>query len=356
MSRMMVMAGGTGGHVMPALAVARCLRERGVEVRWMGSTRGLESRLVAAEGFDLDAIHILGLRHSGLGRKLVMPFLLLVACSQALWILLRRKPDVLLGMGGFVSGPGGLVAGLLSKPLILHEQNAVAGLTNRWLARVASRVLTGFPATEGLATGTWVGNPVRSDIAAIDRPRQRLAGRSGPFRILVVGGSQGARAFNRYLPDLLARRSRTPMLVRHQAGHGESANVRAAYGDAGIPAEVSEFIEDMSAAYAWSDAVICRAGAMTVAEICAAGGVAFFVPYPHAVNDHQARNAEYLTGAGAAITIRQEEFLAGDWLDDLDELASDRRRLVEMAEKARSLAKADAAARVADICGEMVHA
>ena len=356
MTRMMVMAGGTGGHVMPALAVARCLRERGVEVRWMGSAGGFESRLVPAEGFDLDAIHILGLRHSSLGRKLIMPFLLLGACSRALWILLRRKPDVLLGMGGFVSGPGGLVAGLLRKPLVLHEQNAVAGLTNRWLARVANRVLTGFPVTEGLAGGTWVGNPVRADIVAIEAPSRRLAGRTGPFRILVVGGSQGARAFNDHLPGLLARRAGTPVRVRHQAGSGDAARVRAAYGDAGIPAEVTGFIDDMAAAYRWSDVVICRAGAMTVAEICAAGGVALFVPYPHAVNDHQARNADYLTAAGAAFTIREDEFLAGGWLDRLDGLVADRQLLVAMAESARALARTDAAERVADICGELAHA
>ncbi len=356
MSRMMVMAGGTGGHVMPALAVARCLRERGVEVRWMGNSDSLESTLAPAAGFELDTIRIRGIRRTGLLRKLALPFMLTTACFQALRIVHRRKPDVLLGMGGFVSGPGGLVAAALGKPLVLHEQNAVAGLTNRWLSKVASRALSGFPQAEGLANATWVGNPVRQDIAAIPSPSVRLTGREGSLRILVIGGSQGAQVFNRHLPGLLARTAVSSMEIRHQCGRGNAAEVEDAYKHAGLHAEVAEFIEDMAAAYAWSDMVICRAGAMTVAEICAAGAVALFVPYPYAVSDHQARNAEYLSEAEGAFCFRQEAFVRGDWIESLVGLATDRSRLVAMAETARSMAQTDATERVADVCEELVHA
>lgn len=355
MSRMMVMAGGTGGHVMPALAVARCLRDRGVEVSWMGNADGLEARLVPAEGFELDFIRIRGVRRSGLLRKLLLPFMLAIACLQALRIMLRRKPDLLLGMGGFVSGPGGLVAALLRKPLVLHEQNAVAGMTNRWLAKVSARTLSGFPGADGVAHTTWVGNPVRREIAALPAPRERLTGRDGPFRILVVGGSQGARVFNRELPALLAKAGPT-IVVRHQCGRGNAAEVGGAYRDAGIDAEVTEFIADMASAYAWSDIVICRAGAMTVAEICAAGAAAVFVPYPYAVSDHQARNAAYLSGTGAALCFRQQAFTDGQWLDSLQGLMGDRSSLVAMAEAARALSKPDATERVADICEELARA
>ncbi len=357
MRRVMIMAGGTGGHVMPAIAVARCLRDRGVEVCWMGSAGGFELQLVSAEGFDIETIRILGLRGKSIRRKLIMPFLLLAACIHAFWILRRRQPEVLLGMGGFVAGPGGLVAGMMRKPLVLHEQNAVAGLTNRCLAGLSSRVLTGFPVAVGLPSGIWVGNPVRREITAIDPPSSRLKGRQGPLRLLVIGGSQGARIFNRQLPALLARRPETPLIVRHQVGCEDDVHqVSEAYRQVGIEAEVSGFIQDMATAYTWSDVMISRAGAMTVAEICAAGGVAFLVPYSHAVSDHQTRNAEYLTSAGAAFVVPEAAFSEGEWLADLAALAVDRRRLVIMGDRARALARVNAAERVADICGELVHA
>ncbi len=356
MTRMMIMAGGTGGHVMPALAVARQLRERGAEVRWMGNADGLESTLATADGFELDAIHIRGLRQSGLARKLAMPWMLAQACARSLRIFRERKPEVLLGMGGFVSGPGGLVAGILRKPLVLHEQNAVAGLTNRWLARLATRVLTGFPDTEGLSMGQWVGNPVRRDIADLPAPRERLAERDGFLRLLVVGGSQGARVFNEELPGLLATRFTGRIEVLHQCGRNNAEPVISAYADRGIDARVQDFIEDMAAAYAWCDVVVCRAGAMTVAEVCAAGAVAIFVPYPFAVNDHQARNADYLARQDAAFSVPQPAFIDGDWLGRLDVLARDRGKLLEMAEKSRALAKPDAAKTVADICEALAHA
>lgn len=356
MSRLMVMAGGTGGHVMPALAVASKLRERGVEISWMGNAEGLEARLVPAAGFDLEFIQIKGLRKSGWRRKLVMPYMLLHACIQAIGIIRRQKPDALLGMGGFVSGPGGLVAGLLGKPLVLHEQNAVAGLTNRWLSRIASQVLSGFPHATGIKKVRWVGNPVREEIAQIVNPQERLAGRNSPLRILVVGGSQGARVFNQELPKILTDPRLPELKVWHQCGENDYEAVYAAYQQNEIPALVDSFIKDMAAAYSWSDIVICRAGAMTVAEISAAGVVAIFVPYPYAVNDHQAHNAAYLVSAGAAFACDQAQFVNGEWVEQIVKLSAKREDLIQMANKARALGRPNAANDVADICEGFIHA
>ena len=356
MSRLMVMAGGTGGHVMPALAVARKLRDRGVEISWMGNADGLEASLVPAAGFNLEFIRIKGLRKSGWRRKMVMPYMLLHACVQAFNIIRRQQPDVLLGMGGFVSGPGGLVAGLLGKPLILHEQNAVAGLTNRWLSHIARRVLCGFPKAIGIRNITWIGNPVRDEIAAISVPEIRLKNRSGPLRILVVGGSQGAMVFNQELPRLLSDHGLPQLEVRHQCGEADYDSVFKAYQLSGLAAEVSAFIDDMAAAYSWSDIVICRAGAMTVSEVCAAGAVALFVPYPYAVNDHQKHNADYLKSAGASLVCDQSQFVSGNWITRLVELDESRELLIDMANKARALARPNAVNELADICEEFVHA
>ena len=356
MSRLMVMAGGTGGHVMPALAVAQKLRERGVQISWMGNADGLEARLVPAAGFNLEFIQIKGLRKSGWRRKMVMPYMLLHACVQAFKIIRRQQPDALLGMGGFVSGPGGLVAGLLGKPLILHEQNAVAGLTNRWLSHIARRVLSGFPQALGIRKITWVGNPVREEIASISEPEVRLKNRSGPLRVLVVGGSQGARVFNEELPHLLSDHRLPQLEVRHQCGEHDYKSLCRAYLSSGLNAEATVFIDDMATAYDWSDIVICRAGAMTVSEVCAAGAVALFVPYPYAVNDHQKHNAAYLGSAGAAMTCDQSQFVTGAWITQLIELSKSRRLLIEMASKARSLARPNAVNELADICQEFMHA
>ena len=356
MSRLMVMAGGTGGHVMPALAVAQKLRDRGIEISWMGNADGLEAKLVPAAGFPLEFINIRGLRKSGWRRKFTMPFTLVHACIQALEIIRRRQPDVLLGMGGFVSGPGGLMAGLLGKPLLLHEQNAVAGMTNRWLSHLARRILSGFPEAKGIREVTWVGNPVRDEIAAISLPEKRLHQRAGPFRILVVGGSQGARVFNQELPRLLAD-DRFPQLeVWHQSGEADLELVSSAYKQQGISARVDAFIDEMAESYRWSDIVICRAGAMTVSEICAAGAVALFVPYPYAVNDHQTYNARYLTHAGASMIYEQSQFIEGVWISQLIELSESREMLIEMATKARQLARPNATNELADICEGFIHA
>ncbi len=267
MSRLMVMAGGTGGHVMPALAVARELRDRGVDIRWIGNPEGLEATLVPAAGFEIDTIHIKGLRKSGLIRKMVMPFMLLRAGFEVFKVLRKWRPDALLGMGGFVSGPGGMVGKLMGRPLVLHEQNAVAGLTNRLLAPFAKRILTGFPVSDGLSSSSWVGNPVRKEISAIEHPDSRFNARNGDLRVLIVGGSQGAQVFNDHLPRLLGSENLSAMEIWHQCGKNRAEPVRVAYQDAGMTARADEFIEDMATAYAWADVVICRAGAMTVAEI-----------------------------------------------------------------------------------------
>jgi UDP-N-acetylglucosamine--N-acetylmuramyl-(pentapeptide) pyrophosphoryl-undecaprenol N-acetylglucosamine transferase len=352
----MIMAGGTGGHVMPALAVAKKLQQRGMEVRWIGHADGLEATLVPEAGFELDSIRIKGLRQSGIIRKLIMPFMLVQACFQALIIILKHRPDAVLGMGGFVSGPGGLVAALLRKPLLVHEQNAVAGLTNRGLSLFTTQVLSGFPIARGIDEVQWVGNPVRQQILDIPAPSERLKGRDGPLRILVVGGSQGAQVFNVQLPGLFYQAQLRGVEVWHQCGRGNLKSVKDAYKHSGIKARVEEFVDDMGAAYAWSDIVICRAGAMTVSEICAAGAVALFVPYPYAVNDHQTVNASYLAKAGAAMSLSQGKFVAGKWTKKFSALEKDRRQLVKIASKARAMAKPDAANRVADICEALVHA
>lgn len=356
MSRLMVMAGGTGGHVMPALAVAQKLRDRGVEISWMGNADGLEAKLVPAAGFQLEFINIRGLRKSGWRRKFAMPFMLVHACIQALGIIRRRQPDILLGMGGFVSGPGGLVAGLLGKPLLLHEQNAVAGMTNRWLSHLARRILSGFPEAKGIRRATWVGNPVRDEIMEISPPEKRLNHREGPLRILIIGGSQGARVFNQELPKLLADKRFPQLEVWHQSGEADFDLVSSAYRQQGISARVDAFIDEIAESYRWSDIVICRAGAMTVSEICAAGAVALFVPYPYAVNDHQTYNARYLTNAGASMVYEQSQFIQGAWIAQLIEMGERREMLIEMATKARQLARPNAANDLADICEEFIHA
>ncbi|MGI9311145.1 MAG: undecaprenyldiphospho-muramoylpentapeptide beta-N-acetylglucosaminyltransferase [bacterium] len=355
MSRVLVMAGGTGGHVMPALAVAERLRRLGVEVLWVGTAEGLEARVAPRAGFEFAAIRIKGLRRSGLARVAAMPFMLTWALLQSLWIFLRRRPDSVLGMGGFVSAPGGLICGLLRRPLVVHEQNAVAGLTNRYLARFAGRALSGFPVADGIADATWVGNPVRREIIDIPPPPMRLAGRRGRLRLLIIGGSGGARVFNQHAPELLGRAGAS-IEVWHQCGKERAAPIADCYRQASVVCTVSGFIDDMAKAYAWCDLILCRAGAMTIAEVCAAGAAALLVPYPHAVNDHQSRNAEYLRARGAARLIEQEAFVRGDWLGDLDALARDRTGLLRMARAARHLARPDAADAVARACVEAIDA
>jgi UDP-N-acetylglucosamine--N-acetylmuramyl-(pentapeptide) pyrophosphoryl-undecaprenol N-acetylglucosamine transferase len=351
----MLMAGGTGGHVFPALAVAEELRERGVAVCWLGSVDSFESRVVPEHGIDIRLVNIRGLRGTGLKRWLSAPFRIVRALLQSARILRQCRPRVVLGMGGFVTGPGGLMARLLGIPLVIHEQNAVPGMTNGWLSRLATRVFEAFPGSFGGRVGAVAcGNPVRREIAALPGPSVRLQGRSGPVRLLVVGGSLGAQALNLSMPKVLATlATETRPLVRHQAGRDKSEATRAAYQALCIEAEVSDFIQDMAAAYAWADLVVCRAGALTVSELASAGVAAILVPYPHAVDDHQTRNAGYLVDAGAARLLPQAELEQDGFSEALQALLVDREPLLAMAVKARALAMPGATNVVADFCQEI---
>ncbi len=356
MTRIMIMAGGTGGHVMPALEVAKALIDKGVAVSWIGTCAGLEARLVPASAIPFDPIKVSGFGHGGPLHKAGTLLLLIRAMAQTFRLIRKYKPEAVLGMGGFVAGPGGLIAAALGLPLLLHEQNVVAGLTNRWLARFSGNVLSGFPQARGIRHFTWVGNPVREDITEIPEPAQRLANRSGVLRILVTGGSQGASVFNRTLPALLKSAAIRAPDIWHQCGQHQAGESGEAWRQAGIRCRVDAFIEDMAKAYEWCDIIICRSGAMTVSEVCCAGIAAIFVPYPHAVSDHQAMNADYLVRANAAFMVREEAFIAGSWLDILSELERDRGKLAAVASSARRLSKPAATQDVVNRCLEAIHA
>lgn len=353
-----VMAGGTGGHVFPALAVAEVLRARGVQVFWIGTRAGMEARLVPAHGFDMEWVGIQGLRGKGVRALVTAPVKLTAAVRAAAGILRRRGARVVLGMGGFVAGPGGLAAKLQGRRLIIHEQNSVPGLTNQWLARVADRVFEAFPGSFPVVRRAIdSGNPVRASIAALPPPAERLVGRSGPPRLLVVGGSLGAKALNETLPPALASLpSDLRPQVRHQAGEKTLDIARAAYAEAGVDAEITPFIDDMAAAYAWADLVVCRAGALTVSEIAAAGVAAVFVPFPYAVDDHQVGNARWLTDAGAARLIIQADLTPAVLTEHLRELLAHPGKRLAMAEAGRAKARLDAAERIADACLELAGA
>jgi len=347
--RVMIMAAGTGGHIFPGLAVASVLRERGVRVSWLGTPTGLENRLVPAADFELEQITITGLRGRGLVGWLASPWRIIKAIIQARRLIRKHHPHCVLSMGGYVAGPGGLAARLQGVPLIIHEQNAVAGLTNRWLRPLAKRVMTGFPDT--LAGGEHVGNPVRGEIAALPEPGRRFENREGPLRLLIIGGSLGARAFAEVVPEAVARlpESRRPQIV-HQAGR-QAEVTRAAYEQAGVEGDVVEFIDDMAAAWAEADVAICRAGALTVAELAAAGLAAVLVPFPYAVDDHQYGNARYLVDGDAAWLVRESDFDAR-WLAE-HLAAMTRPQLLAMARNARALSCDAAAEAVADACLEV---
>ena len=350
----LIMAGGTGGHVFPALAVAERLRARGVPVTWMGTRQGLEATLVPKAGIPVEWIEVSGLRGKGLGRKLRTPLMLGRALWQAGAILRRLRPRVVLGMGGFASGPGGMMARWLGIPLVVHEQNAIAGMTNRWLARFASQVLEAFPQTFPPARrAVTVGNPVRAAIAALPPPEQRWAGRSGRTRLLVLGGSQGALALNQLVPQALALLGDDERPeVWHQAGGQLHEAAETAYREAGMTARLTPFIEDMAEAYGWADLVLCRAGALTIAELAAAGIGAVLIPFPFAVDDHQTANARFLEQGGAALIRQQAELDAERLAAALRERLGDRARLLTMAQAARRLAKIEAAEQVARMCLE----
>ena len=350
MKTLMVMAGGTGGHIFPGIAVAEALRVRGWRVVWMGNPQGMEARIVPARGYETAWVRFGALRGKGFMRKMLLPVNLVYGLWQA-WRALRRvRPDVVLGMGGYITFPGGMMAALLGRPLVLHEQNSVAGLANRVLARVADVVLTGFPAV--LDKGRWVGNPVRAEIAAVAPPGERFAGREGRLRILVVGGSLGAAALNEAVPAALGRLpvEQRPQVL-HQAGEKQIEGLHAAYARARVEGDLRPFIEDMATAYAEADLVICRAGALTVAELAVVGAASLLVPFPHAVDDHQTGNARFLAERGGAYLLPQTELNAERLAGILASI--DRPRLLQMAEHARALARPLAAAEVARVCEQL---
>ncbi len=349
MSRtILIMAGGTGGHVFPGLAVADLMRSRGWRVVWMGARTGMEARLVPARGYDVAWIRASALRGKGWLAKLLLPMNLLVGFWQSARAIFRIRPDVVLGMGGYVAFPGGMMASLLARPLAVHEQNAIAGLSNRVLSGVADHVMVAFPDT--LRGAEWTGNPVRAEIAALPEPQARYAPRRGPLRVLVVGGSLGAQALNEAVPKALALipGAERPRVV-HQSGEKHLDALRANYAAAGVEgAESVAFIDDMAARYAEADLVICRAGAITVAEVSAGGVASVLVPLPHAVDDHQTANARFLAERGAAILLPQRELTPHKLAATLRAL--DRAQLLAMAQKARALGKPDAARIVAERC------
>lgn len=353
-ARITIMAGGTGGHVFPALAVAHELTARGWQVSWLGTPDSFESRVVPLQGFELDTIAAHRLRGQGIVKALLAPLYLVRAMLQAWQVMRRRRPQVVLGMGGFVTGPGGLVSRVLRLPLVIHEQNAIPGLTNRWLARIATRVLEAFPGSFPAAVrAQTTGNPVRDDIASLPPPVRVEKDR--PLHVLVMGGSLGAQALNEAVPGALAKieASYRPQ-VRHQAGRGKAEGTRAAYQAHAVNAEVSEFVDDMAAAYRWADLVICRAGALTIAELTAAGRAAVLVPYPFAVDDHQTVNARFLSDQGAARLLPQNELTTERLAAVLSGLLGDRAELHALAQAARRLARPDATRRVADVCEQVV--
>ncbi len=355
----MILGGGTGGHVYPGLAVASVLRQRASTVVWMGTRHGLEARLVPEAGIEMEWISIAGFRGRGPLAWLTAPFAVLLALCQAVAALRRRRPAAVLGLGGFVSGPGGLAAWLTRRPLLIHEQNAVAGTTNRILARFAQRIFGAFPQSFPATVDVeLIGNPVRQSILALPIPSERFASRVGSdtaLRVLVLGGSQGARVLNEQVPAGLARLPREiELTVWHQAGVSLDV-AQAAYARAGLEPRLDEFIEDMAAAYGWADLVICRAGALTVAELAAAGIGAVLIPFPHAIDDHQMKNAMSFASQGAGIVIPESELDPERLARELTTLLSDHKALVRLAERARAQAKPRAAEILADACLELAE-
>ena len=351
MSRsILIMAGGTGGHIMPGLAVADILRARGWRVTWLGAPDGMEAELVPKHGYTMAWVNFSGLRGKGFARMLLLPLMLLRAFAQSVVVLLRHRPDVVLGMGGYIAFPGGLMAALLRRPLVIHEQNSVAGLSNKVLARLADKVLSGFP--DVLPKAIWCGNPVRAEIAALPEPAQRYAARAGRLNLLVVGGSLGAKALNEALPQalVLLPEAMRPNVV-HQTGKQHFAAVQQLYRQAAVRADIRPFLDDMAGSYANADVVICRAGALTIAELAAAGVASILIPFPFAVDDHQTHNARFLSGRGAAILLPQSGLNAEKLAQLLRELS--REKLLMMAQQARGVAKPDAAEQVAKICVEL---
>jgi UDP-N-acetylglucosamine--N-acetylmuramyl-(pentapeptide) pyrophosphoryl-undecaprenol N-acetylglucosamine transferase len=353
MSTVLIMAGGTGGHVFPALALARLLRAASHEVVWLGTHKGIEARVVPADNFPVEWLSMSGLRGKGALTILVAPFKLLQSVWQALGVMRRRRPALVVGFGGFVTGPGGVAAWLTRRPLLIHEQNAIAGYSNRVLAKLARRVLSAFPkAFPPGVKDEVVGNPVRAEILAQDAPAIRFARREGALRLLVVGGSLGASRLNAVVPFAVAQLAKAGVTlhVRHQAGERGIDAARAAYAAAKVEGEVTPFIDDMARAYADADLVICRAGALTISELAAVGVASILVPYPAAVDDHQTFNAQFLVREGAAVLIADRDLTADNLAGNLRELCAGRGRLLAMAERARLVARPRAAEELAAAC------
>ena len=345
---LMVMAGGTGGHVYPAIAVADYLYTKGWKIVWLATEGGMENRLIADKPYSKAMMTMRGVRGKGLMGWVLLPFKLMLAFKQSMSAILVHKPDVVLGMGGFAAFPGGMMAKLMGKPLVIHEQNSVAGLTNKTLSYVANKVLAAFPAAFG-DKATLVGNPVRDDITTLALPEKRYAEKTGKLKLLVVGGSLGAAALNDVLPKALATmpEAQRPEVV-HQAGEKHIATLEANYQQAGVKAETKAYIQDMASMYAWADVVVCRAGALTVAELACVGVASVLVPFPYAVDDHQTTNAAYLSENGAAILIQQAALSVAKTSEILQQLT--RKKCLTMAKHARVLAKPEATASVANVC------
>ena len=344
---LMIMAGGTGGHIFPALSVAEYIRAQGWNVVWLGSQAGMEARIVAPKGYTMAWIRFSGVRRRGVVPLALLPVNLLIAFWQSARAIFAHRPDVVLGMGGYIAFPGGMMASLLNRPLVLHEQNSIAGLANRVLSQVADKVLVAFPGA--LAKGEWTGNPVRADIASIAPPEARFTGRAGPLRLLVLGGSQGASALNEVVPQAIALMPEASRpRVTHQAGTAHIETVRANYGRVGVRADILTFIDDMAARYAEADLLVCRAGASTIAELATAGVASVLVPFPYAVDDHQTTNARFLAERGGAMLVPQSE-LTPEKLSGLI-AALDREKLHAMARAARAAGKPAATRTVAEAC------
>ena len=354
--RVLIMAGGTGGHIFPALAVADELRAKGAEIIWMGTKQGMESDVVPKAGIEIDWISMSGIRGKGLSGWLKAPFKVMKAISEAVSIVRKRKPDVVLGMGGFAAGPGGVAAWLTGTPLLVHEQNSIAGMTNKALSLFARKIMIAFPGAFVGKKVVDVGNPLRGNILKVDAPEKRFAGRTDELRLLVIGGSLGAVALNKTVPEALGQ---LPDSIRtsiwHQTGKRNLEETQVFYKDAGVEARVVPFIDDMAEAYSWADIVICRAGALTVAELAAVGVGSILVPFPHAVDDHQTTNAKYLVDNDAAVCIQQNDFDASTLAAILTDYTHNRAKLLMMANAARQLARPDATLRVAALCMEVAN-
>lgn len=348
----LIMAGGTGGHIFPALTVAQILRSQGWNVIWLGGPHSMEAELVPKHGFRMELINFSGVRGKGMLRKLLLPLNLSVALLQSLWVMLKHRPDVVLGMGGYITLPGGLAARFTLRPLVIHEQNSIAGMSNRVLARFSKKVMSGFP--DVLPNAVWCGNPVRGTIAELPVPQQRYLSRSGRVNVLVVGGSLGAQAINDAVPRALALlpADLRPNVI-HQTGKKNFEQVQALYRELDIQAEIKPFLDDMAEYYGHADVVVCRAGALTVAELAAAGVASVLIPFPFAVDDHQTHNAKFLSERGAAVLLPQAELNPESLAQQLRNM--DRAKLMVMAQQARSLAQPDAALAVARVCKELAR-